>query len=102
MKAPNSTSAKLKAGNAPDVRARQLEERVQYAQAQIRGTIEALEEILTTAIERGSMQDCQVTEATEVLDIARDAVVHVARGIDDLADAFLTVRDLLAITHRSD
>jgi hypothetical protein len=98
----NFKQVNSKAATSSDVWARQLEERVQYAQSQISGAIEALDQILTAAIEQGSMMDYQVTEATEVLDIARDAVVQVARGIDDLAEAFMSVRDLLAMTRRSD
>ena len=75
---------------------------MQYAQVQIRGTMQALDQILTLAIEQGFMMDSQVTEAAEVLDIARDAVVRVVLNIEEFAEAFLKARDLLAMTQRSD
>jgi hypothetical protein len=79
-----------------------LQERVQYAQVQIRATIEALDQILAAAIKQGSMVDSRMIEAAEVLDIARDAVVHVARGLDELAEVFTRACDLLEVKQRSD
>ena len=102
IKSTNAASVNSKVGIPPDVLARQLQECVQYAQAQVHGTIKALDQILIAAIERGFMMNSQVTEAAEVLDIARDAVVHVVLGIDEFAEAFIRVRDLLAVTQRSD
>ncbi|CAH2605734.1 conserved protein of unknown function (plasmid) [Rhodovastum atsumiense] len=91
-----------KASMSPEGCARQLRESVRYAKAQIYGTIETLDQILAAAIEKGSMSEGQIAEAAEVLNIARDSVVHIAHDINNLAEAFMSVRDLLAVTQRSD
>ena len=102
LKNTDATLTRLNVGIAPDVWTRQMQERLQYAQLQIRGTIEALDQILTAATEQHVMMECQVTEATEVLDVARDAVLHVVRGIEELGEAFMRARDKLAQKRRSD
>lgn len=97
VKGTKVTLASSDVGFSPDIWTRQLQEWIQYADVQVSGTIEALDQILAVAIERGSMMDSQATEAAEVLDIARDAVVHVVYGIDELAAAFKRARDLLLL-----
>ena len=75
-----------------------MQERCRYAQVQISGTIQALDQILAVAIEQRCLKAAQVTEAAEVLDIALDAVRQLASGINDLAEAFLNARGMLVLT----